>query len=176
MFDRIIDLIVLVWNDIWIFKIINVNEKGVRLRFGKVNKIMDAGLAFKLPFVDNIIIQYVKDDTILLPSQKLTTNDGKTITITGMVLYCVEDVQPFVLNASVAAQSIADVATGIISDVILQMTYDEILESLDKLSNEISKAVRRECKQWGVKIDYVRLTDITVSRTFNVFKNSDSHL
>jgi len=176
MFDRIIDLIILVWQDVWIFKIINVNEKGVRLRFGKVNKMMDAGLAFKLPFVDNIIIQYVKDDTILLPSQKLTTKDGKTITITGMVLYCVEDVQPFVLNASVATQSIADVATGIISDVILQMTYHEILQSLDKLSNEISKAVRRECKQWGVKIEYVRLTDITTSRTFNVFKNSDSHL
>ena len=176
MFDKIIDLLTLLWNDLWCFKIINVNEKGVRLRFGKINKIMDAGLVFKMPFVDNLIIQYVKDDTILLPSQKLTTKDGKTITITGMVLYCVEDIQPFVLNASVATQSISDVALGTISDVILKMTYDEILESLEKLSNEISKAVRRECKQWGVKIEYVRLTDITTSRTFNVFKNSDSHL
>jgi regulator of protease activity HflC (stomatin/prohibitin superfamily) len=176
MFDKLFDLLIVIWNDLWMFKIVRENERAIRLRFGKKNKHFGAGLVFKYPFIDEILVQYVCDDTVLLPSQKLTTKDGKSITITGVVLYSVEDVEPFVLNASVPTQTISDVAQGAISETIIGMNYPQIIESLEKLSNEISKDVRRECKHWGVKIHYVRLTDITLSRSFNVFKNSDSHL
>ena len=176
MLDKLIDIIIIAWEHIWFIKIINENERGILLRFGKLKKQLSSGMVFKIPFIDQVLIQYVKDDTILLPSQKLTTKDGKTITVTGMILYNVDDVVPFILNASVPTQSITDVAQGSIAEMILSMTYEEIVESLEKLSNEISKSVRRDCKHWGAKIQYVKLTDITVSRTFNVFKNSDSHL
>lgn len=176
MFDKLLDILILIWNDVWCFNIINENEKGLRLRFGKKNKILEPGLVFKYPFIDTIIKQYVKEDTIILPSQKLMTKDGVSITITGMVLYSVDDIEPFVLNASIPTQTVSDVAAGAISELILEMDYKEILESLEKLSHKISIAVRRECKHWGVKLEYVKLTDITTSRSFNIFKNSESHL
>lgn len=176
MFDKLIDILILIWNDLWMFKIINQNEKGILLRMGKMKKILNPGLVFKIPFIDQVLQQYVQDDTIALPSQKLITKDGKGITITGMVLYSVEDVEPFILNASIPAQTISDITAGVISQQILELDYNEILESLEKLSHKISIAVRRECKGWGVKIEYVKLTDITVSRSFNIFKNNEGHL
>lgn len=176
MFDKLIDLIILIWNDITIFKEVSEFEEGVRLRFGKFNKILKPGWAFKIPFIDSIICKFVKDDTILLPSQKLTTKDNKTITLTGMVLYNVDDIKPYIINVNLPSQTISDVAMGVISDIIVERTYNEVVESIEKLSNEVSKIVRRECRQWGIKIEYVKITDICLSRTFNIFKNSESHL
>jgi regulator of protease activity HflC (stomatin/prohibitin superfamily) len=176
MFDKLYELLTSVWSDIWFFKIINQNEKGLRLRVGVVNKELKPGLVFKAPFIDNIMQQYVGDDTIQFPSQKLTTKDGKVVTITGMMLYNITDVKPFLLNASIPTQTLSDVATGVISDIVLKHTWAELIESLEQLNNKISISVRRECKEWGVHVEYVRLTDITVSRTFNIFKNSEAHL
>ena len=53
MFDKLYELLTSVWSDIWFFKIINQNEKGLRLRVGVVNKELKPGLVFKAPFIDN---------------------------------------------------------------------------------------------------------------------------
>lgn len=176
MFDKLIDILSIIWKDIWIFCIVRENEEGIRLRYGKLNKTVLPGIVFKIPFIDEVIIKYTKDDTILLPSQKLTTKDGKTITITGMVLYKVDNITEYILAVNLPQQSISDVAMGALTETIIERTYAEVLESIEKLGNEVSKRVRRECKKWGVVIEYVKITDITVSKSLNLFKNSEAHL
>lgn len=176
MFDKLYEILAEIWSDVWFLKIINQNEKGVRLRMGKFQKELEPGIVFKAPFIDNILQHYIGDDTIQMPSQKLSTKDNKTITISGMILYTVSDIKPFLLNASVPIQTVSDIATGVISDIVLTHTWDELVESLEKLNNKISISVRRECKEWGVHIKYVRLTDITSSRSFNIFKSNETHL
>ena len=176
MLDKLLEILSNIWEDLWCFNIIKQNEKGVHLRLGKVKRIHEPGLVFKAPFVDQVLKQYVNDDTIMLPSQKITTKDGKTVTLRAMVMYNVTDVLPFVLNVNMACQSIADLTAGVISEMVIKMTYQELTTNLEELNNKITKIVRRECKHWGAHVEYVKFIDVTTSRSFNIFKDSDSHL
>lgn len=176
MFDRLLDLIITLWEDIWCLKIVRENNKGVLLRYGKVRRVYEPGLVFKLPFVDDLIIQFTGDDTIVLPSQKLITKDGKQVTVKAVVVYNVVDVIPFTMNVNQAYQSLSDVSSGVISDIILKLDYSELKDNLEELNNKASKAVRKEVKKWGAHIDTVSFTDITTSRSFNIFKDGEAHL
>lgn len=174
MFDKLIEWLMSVWEDIWIFKTIQQYELGVKLTFGKFNKVLEPGLHFKWSVCEQILTHNSKDDTILLPSQKLTTKDEKTVTVRGMIIYKIDNIREFLLNCNNAQQVISDVAIGIIAENIIQSNYEETVNI--KIMNEISKQVRRDCKKWGVHIEYVKLTDLSLSRSFNIFKETEAHV
>ncbi len=174
MLDRLIDFILNLINEFFPIQIISQYEQGVRLRFGKLVGKCDPGLHFKIPFADQIMTHYAKDDTILLPSQKLTTKDGKTVSVRGVALYHIDDIEVFLLSVNNAQQAISDIAMGLVAENIIQSNYEDTIST--KIMNEISKQVRRDCKKWGVYIEYVKLTDLSLSKSVNIFKEEAAHL
>ena len=91
-----------------------------------------------------------------------------------MIIYKIDNIREFLLNCNNAQQVISDVAIGIIAENIIQSNYEETVNI--KIMNEISKQVRRDCKKWGVHIEYVKLTDLSLSRSFNIFKETEAHV
>lgn len=177
MFDKLFDLIYNAWEELWFLRIIKQNELGLRLRFGKLHKRLNPGVVLKLPLgIDTVLIQYVGDDTIQLSAQPLTTKDNKSVSISGNILYHITDVEPFLLNASVPTVTISDIASAEIAKLILSHDWNEIVDGLEKMSNKISINVRRECKRWGVHVEYVQIVSISQSRSFNIMKYGESHL
>ena len=174
MLDKLIEVILTFIDDLLPVKIVKTYEEGVKLRFGLFIKDCKPGLHFKIPFIEEVITAYSKDDTILLPSQKLTTKDGKTITTRGMILYYVDDITLFLLSVNNPTQALSDLTMGIISENIINGLHIDCHN--DKIMNEISKSVRREAKKWGCYIIYVKLTDISLSKSLNLFNEGESHL
>ena len=173
-FGALIQWIQSIWKIVWFFKIIREYEQGVLLFCGKFKKVLNPGLHFKWSVFEEIVSHYSKDDTILLPSQKLTTKDNKTLTVTGVVLYRIDDIELFLTKVNAPQQAISDAAMGIIAENIIQSDYENTINI--KIMNEISKQVRRDCKKWGVYIEYVKLTDLSLSKSINLFKETESHL
>lgn len=174
MLDRLFDILIAIWDHLCPVNIVNKFDKGVHLRFGRFLRVLEPGLKWKLPFCDTFIIHWAEDDTISLPSQKLTTKDGKTVSVRGTILYHIDDIQKFALDVNDAQQAICDVAMGLIAENIIQSNYEETVST--QIMNEISKQVRRDCKKWGVYIEYVKIIDLSLSRSFNIFKEGESHL
>ena len=173
-FGALISWIQSIWKIIWVFEVIREYEEGVLLRFGKFKKALQPGVHFKLSFLEEIITHYAKDDTILLPSQSLTTKDNKTVTVTGVVLYKIDDIEAFLTLVNTPQQAISDSCMGIIAENIIQSDYEDTVNI--KIMNKISIQTRRDCKKWGVYIEYVKLTSLSLSRTINLSKESESHL
>lgn len=174
MLDRLIDMIILVWNHVKPIVFINDFSMGVLLRGGKYKKTLDPGPHFKIPFLDEIFTHYAKEDTILTPSQKLTTKDGKTVTVSGILLYYIEDIKTFLLEINNGEQALSDVAMGFISDAITGNDFTDCYN--ENNTKQISKDVRRAAKKWGMYLVYFKLADNSLSRTFNIFKESTPHL
>ena len=173
-FGALISWLQSIWKIIWFFEVIREYEEGVLLRFGKFKKILKPGVHFKLSFIEEILTHYAKDDTILLPAQSLTTKDNKTVTVTGVVLYKIDDIESFLTLVNNAQQAISDSCMGIIAENIIQSDYEDTVNI--KIMNKISIQTRRDCKKWGVYIEYVKLTSLSLSRTINLSKESESHL
>lgn len=67
-------------------------EQGVRIRFGKNPKRLDAGIHFRLPFLDRVYVQSTRARICSTVNNSISTKDGKIITIALLIRYRVRDV------------------------------------------------------------------------------------
>lgn len=163
-----------IWKDFWFIQTVMPIHKGVRVRFGKIHSVVNEGLHLKIPFADIILVHFVGDDTMVVTPQPLTTKDCKSVSIGAMALFSVTDIQSFLTIVNSPHQTIADIIMGVISEYVLSSDYDDIMKG--NLSLKITNRVNKECIKYGVKIEYVRFADISLSKSLNLFMENKAHL
>lgn len=170
MFDKLIDIITHWWLQLTPVIIIRDYEEAVLLRFGMFNKVLLAGMHFKIPLIDEVIDQHVVVTTLSLDAQSLYTKDKQNIVVKGVIKYKIADVKTFLLEVYDAQDALSDMAQSIIKNVIMSMTMDECTDS--ELDNTLTKKVRVEAKKWGVEVQQVTLTDLAPIRSFRFINDS----
>jgi regulator of protease activity HflC (stomatin/prohibitin superfamily) len=174
MFDKLLDLIVQFAEHLKPFFIMKEFNEGVRLRFGKFNEILKAGIHFKIPFVDEIFEHSIAWTAISLPVQSVTTKDDKSIVIKCVIKYRVVDIQHFMIDVYDAPDAISDMTCGYVREQVEKRTWDECkLQDIDK---KITTEARREAKRWGLEIDKVTITDMGVIKSIRLYNEQHHHL
>lgn len=149
------------------------NEYSVVKQFGKIVETnSEAGLRFKLPFVQSISYVPKAKQIYDLPASEVITSDKKTMLVDAYVLWKVTDAKAYTqtLNASeVTAQGRIDVIVyNAIKTTISSMTQEELIASRDsKMKIEATQSKR----------DDVEIQDIESSETDekgNVVKEAPS--
>lgn len=166
MFDKLIEVILSVWDKLIFFTFVKQYQQGAYLRYGKLRKILDPGFHWKWPIVDEIDCYHVLTTAMNLEPQSLTTKDGFEIVVKGVIKYRIEDLTKFFTDVYDAVDAIADVSMGIIKNVIAKKTWDECKE--ESLDNEITKKVRAEAKKWGIAVEAVTLSDLSRMRSYRL--------
>lgn len=172
MLDRLFDLLVLIWEAIVPYKIINQYDRGVRLRFGKFKSVLEPDFHWKLPIFDTIIEHGSVWTTHSMPAQSLTTKDAKDIVVKGIIKYRVVDMKIFALEVWDAVDAISDMVQGIIFDIVKDKTWDELQH--EDLKREISRKARIEAKRWGIEIETVTLSDLAKIRSIRLLNDAGS--
>lgn len=166
MFDKLIEWIISIWDQLLPYVIINQQDNGTRLRFGRFKEILQPGIHWKLPFFDHIAEQTIVWTTHSLPAQSLTTKDGKDIVIKGVIKYRVVDMKTFSLEVWDAIDAISDMTQGIIFDIVKERTWDELQH--DNLKTKITRLAKNEAKRWGIEIETVTLSDLAKIRSIRL--------
>jgi regulator of protease activity HflC (stomatin/prohibitin superfamily) len=175
MFDKLLDLLISFGERVLPFEVINHYDRGVRLRFGKaVSKdgkptILDPGLHWKWPFIDDINSHMVKATTMDLKEQTITTKDDKSIVVRGVVKYEIDDVATLLLEVDTPTAAVADMSMGILRDTLIGKNWDECNDP--DLSKEITSKIKREAKKWGIDVKAVTLTDLALMRSIRLLNS-----
>ena len=170
MFDKLIEIISHWWLQLVPFVIIREYEEAVLLRFGMFNRVMLAGIHFKIPLIDEVLDQHVVVTTLSLDAQSLYTKDKQNIVVKGLIKYKIADVKTFLLEVYDAQDALSDMSQSIIKNVIMSMTMDECTDS--ELDNTLTKKVRVEARKWGVEVQQVTLTDLAPIRSFRLINDN----
>lgn len=169
MFDKLIDFLIDVLDKVLPVVIVNQFDKAVLLRRGLFVRVLEGGIHFKIPFVDEVMHQTYVTTTMNLPAQSLLTKDKKHIVVKAIIKYNVFDVKVLLLETWDAVDAISDTTQGIIKDVIM----DSELAGIDKdIDNAITIKARREAKKWGVDIEKVTFTNIGEIRSIRLFNET----
>lgn len=166
MFDKLLDFIVSIWDKLIFFSIVKQYQQGAWLRFGKLRKIVDPGIHFKIPFFDEIDCYHVLTTAMTLEAQSLTTKDDKEIVVKAVLKYKTVDLSKFFTHVYDAVDAISDVSMGIIRQVIAKKTWEECRD--ESLDNEITKKVRIEARKWGLEVENVTLSDLSKMRSIRL--------
>ncbi len=170
MFDKLIEIISHWWLQLVPFVIIREYEEAVLLRFGMFNRVMLAGIHFKIPLIDEVLDQHVVVTTLSLDAQSLYTKDKQNIVVKAVIKYKIADVKTFLLEVYDAQDALSDMSQSIIKNVIMSMSMDECTDS--ELDNTLTKKVRVEARKWGVEVQQVTLTDLAPIRSFRLINDT----
>jgi regulator of protease activity HflC (stomatin/prohibitin superfamily) len=170
MFEKLIDLLIQLFDDIKFWIIIREYQNGLTLRFGKFYRVLTPGLWFKIPFIDEVSEHFIATTTISLPAQSLSTQDGKSIVIEAVVKYNIEDIKKYVLEIYDAADAIKDITMSTIKKIVMPKAWEE-LKKFD-VDNEITKKVRAEVKKYGIYIHEITLTSMDTIRSYRLINET----
>lgn len=137
-------------------------EQAIVLQFGEpVRVVKDAGLKFKVPFVQNVVFY----DTRLLnldpPAQEVVLNDKKRLDVDSFTRYKIVDPLKFyktVRTENQARGKLAEIVNSSLRKVLGRVTLTELLsEKRTKIMNDISATVKKDAEAIGVSVADVRI-------------------
>lgn len=167
MFDKLIDLIVTFINDILPWKIVDQWEEGVHLRTGKFKRVVRPGLNFKAPFFDQIITTPVITQTVNLKPQTVTSQDDKSVVLTSIVRYHINDVEKFLLGVMHANDVLVDTTQGIIRDVVEGCRWDDLYD----LGSVVTPEVNEQVTKWGITVEQISFPDLGEIKTYRIMSD-----
>lgn len=169
MFDKLINFLIELKDDVIPLRVVNEWESGVRMRGGRFHKCVNAGIRFKIPFLDKIFTCYNITRTLHPHAQTLTTLDQKAIVLKSIIRYHVKDAKTFLLTMNTASDVLIDTTQGIIKETIETMKWDE-LTGVDDIITEKTKEM---VEKWGIEIEKVTLTDLGLIRTYRLMSDKE---
>jgi regulator of protease activity HflC (stomatin/prohibitin superfamily) len=171
MLDRLIDLI-LQWVE-WLlpFAVIDQFERGVVLRLGVFQRLVEPGFHWVVPFgIDRVLTDNVVPRTHNLGAQSLPTKDGHMIVLSAVVTLRIHDVKKAILEVEHVDDAVKDSCYAEIATVVHRHTWDEIQGGED-IADELLRACRKRAFQYGVEVMRVQLSDLAKTRTYRLMSN-----
>jgi regulator of protease activity HflC (stomatin/prohibitin superfamily) len=144
------------------FIIIRIYERGVLLTFGKSPKQLNPGLRLKIPFIQEIYTEIITPDTLQGGCVHVTTADGKTILVSPIIEYIINDVIKWVVETNEARTNLHDILRSITADYLTDTTWDECKKkgTLTAIKNKLNKRI----ESMGAEVTQMMFGDIVQNR------------
>ena len=166
MLDKLWEFLGQFWDTIKFFAIISVFERGVHLRWGKLVRVLEPGMWWKFPVIDEFMTDIVVPTTNPLHEQTLTTSDGLTVVIRGVVTKSVVDIVKILLQAEDQEGVMADTCYAAISEATVNSTWAEI--QTEAFVKNITKRARKRARKYGINIIELRPMDLVKLRAYRL--------
>lgn len=168
MFDKLIDFLISIIKIFQFTMVVHAWQKGIRLRLGKFQAILHPGLHFYFPFwIDKILTENVATETMRVKPQSVTTKDGKSVVVSAVVTFRIEDIRTFLLDVEGRNNVVEDCTYGPIANYVMKRDWPELC-ALESLDNEFTKVVRRQAKKYGVDVLSVQIIDFVQCRPLHL--------
>ena len=144
--------------------IVDERQKAMVLQFGQVRSIKeDPGLAFKIPFIQNVVFYDARIQGIDTPSLEVTPLDDRRLIVDAFARWRIDDVQQFrravgAGGMQVASQRLESILNANVREVLGSVRSEAVL-SADRvgLMNRIRDNAIAEARALGVNVIDVRL-------------------
>lgn len=139
--------------------IVKSSHRAVKYVFGKRVVLLEPGIHCYWPIVTEVEIVPVVRQVLDLTAHILETSDGIPVVSGGLVCYEIDDAEVFLADNENAYESIDDVATAAIRDVVISGKYEDLRKGGRRFDRRLTNRVQRLLRPFGVSVEYARLND-----------------
>lgn len=142
--------------------VLNQTEQAIVLQFGEpVAVIKDAGLKFKIPFIQNVVFYDNRLLNLDPPAQEIVLNDKKRLDVDSFTRYRIIDPLKFyqtVRTETQARSKLEEIVNSSVRNILGRITLPELLsQQRSQIMGDISNAVKKDAAQIGVNVAEVRI-------------------
>ncbi|MDF7671134.1 prohibitin family protein [Orbaceae bacterium ESL0721] len=152
---------------------VDAGERGIQLRNGAVNRAVDAGLYFKLPFVDSV--KYISTRTHNKTFDRLSaySKDQQTAEIKASVTFKIpagevekvyfsfKDIEGLVSN------TIERQVPHQIENVFGHYSAIEAVQKRPQFAKEVNEAIKQSLENYPIIVESVQIEEIDFSKAYN---------
>lgn len=161
---------------------IPANSIGVRTRFGAYEGVVEPGLTYAIPYIDEIAIvptqrllklefgfttanatNYFQGDRQPEETETMITGDLNTALVPWVVQYRITDPRVYLFGAREPEETLRDLSESVMREVIGDRTVDEVLTiGRHDIENATLKRLAELCSQYdlGIQIQQVQLATV----------------
>ena len=134
-------------------------------RLGRFNKVLQPGLTFILPFVDQVRYRHLlKEVPLDVPSQICITKDNTQLQVDGIIYFQVTDPRLASYGSSDYVLAISQLAQTTLRSVIGRMELDRTFEERTSINAHVVAALDEAAVNWGVKVLRYEIKDLAPPR------------
>lgn len=151
---------------LWPFVRVHEWERGLKMRYGRVVGVLEPGVHGAWWWFEEIEVDSVVEQTINLPTQSVTTSDGRGVTFSANIIFEVRDVRAKYTKVHEFEKSVNAVAMMHLARKVRRWTRDDLMLHQKALERSLRETLSTRAGKWGVTIVDVALTDLVESRMF----------
>lgn len=142
------------------FRIIRQYERGVKFRLGRYTGTKGPGIAFLIPFIDQIVKVDMREHVIDEPPQTSITRDNALVDVDFVVFMQVIDAEAALINIQSFDRAVRNLATTTLRAVIGEMEVEEVLSKREEINQRLQIKMSAETVRWGVDVKAVEIRGV----------------
>jgi len=142
---------------------LTIEQKNVAVieRLGKFDRILESGLQFKLPFIENIAYKHsLKEEVHDIPNQHAITKDNVKVQIATVLYYKIIDAKKASYEINEPIQAVSFLAQTYMRSQIGLLELDRTFEERDNLNIQVKLQLNKVCNEWGIEVLRHEIKDI----------------
>src|SRR5580700_2705875 len=143
-------------------KVVAQWQRMIILRLGKFKTVAEPGARLLIPVLDTALFVEMRVQTVPIAQQQAITKDNVPVVVNGVIFFKVIDAESAALKVQDYRAAIWRLAQATLRDVAGQLSLDELLSHQVRLEAEIAQNVAAQALAWGLKVDGIKLEDISV--------------
>jgi regulator of protease activity HflC (stomatin/prohibitin superfamily) len=141
-------------------KIVQPYEQAVYMRLGKFIRILDQGLNFVCPLINNVVKLDLRTQVLDVPSQEVITRDNSPVSVDAIVYARVTDPKKAFFEVTDYRTATMYLAQTTLRSIIGEMELDEILSNREKINVQMRDTLDEATDKWGVKVESVEIREV----------------
>ena len=138
------------------------DEVAVVFRFGQIDRTLQSGLHFRLPWPieSHTTVAHTELRTLDLESQRLLTRDSSLIDLSLSVQYTVSDPEQFILGSEDPALQVSRVVESASTQAAAATDIDTMIDNRGLLQDKIRRISQNDLDDLGVRIETIDVQDL----------------
>lgn len=147
-------------------RVIKEWERGVVLRLGKFQRVVDQGVAWVIPGIDGITrIVDMRIRSTPVQAQDALTSDTVPVNVDAVLFWRVTDAKKAVLEVEDFPSTVGWAAQTTLRDLIGRTELLRMISDREALDQELRDIIDRKTSNWGITVLSVEIRDVMIPKT-----------
>jgi len=138
-------------------------EKGVLLRLGKFNRVLEPGIIWIIPGLDMIAANVdMRVRTTSFSAEKALTRDTVPVDVDAVLFWVVFEAKRAILEVEQYEETINWISQTTLRDIIGRSDLSKLISDRESLDRELQSILDAKTADWGITVQSVEIRDVKI--------------